>query len=78
MSYWKHVESSWINAVGYFTDEEALEINLQNGKTLVYFGVPESLYEKMLLAESKGKFYNESVKGQFNFIRLDTPQDTDL
>lgn len=66
---WIEVESSWINAVNYFAEEEAVEINLINGKTYVYFGVPKSVFNDFLDATSKGKFYNDQIKGEYNSLK---------
>ena len=74
------VESSWINAVNYFAEEESLEINLSNGRTYVYFGVSKDVYDEMLAAQSKGKFYNDKIKGLYNCLRLDSlsPQNAEI
>ncbi len=64
------VESSWIKAIGYFEEESAMEIYLLNGKTYAYFGVDKSVFEAMLEAESKGRFYCERVKGLYNSLRV--------
>jgi hypothetical protein len=71
MTDWIEVESSWIAAINYFEPESILEIGLQNGKTYVYFDVPKEVYDEMLLAESKGKFYNWRVKGLYNSLLLE-------
>lgn len=70
MANWIEVESSWINALNYFDEEEALEINLLNGKTYSYFGVPKNLYYEFIKADSKGKFYNEFIKYNYNSLRV--------
>lgn len=67
---WIEVESSWIKAVNYFAEEEAMEIALLNGKQYVYFGVSKEKFDNFLGAESKGEFYNEKIKGEYNSLRV--------
>ena len=71
---WVEVESSWIKAVNYFAEEQALEVALRDGRTYVYFGVSKEIFDEMMSAESKGKFYNKLVKGSYNSLRLDQPR----
>ena len=67
---WVEVDSSWINALNYFEEEEGLEVNLINGKTYVYFGVAKAIFNAFVEADSKGKFYNDYIKHNYNSLRV--------
>jgi len=69
MNYTK-VESSNIDGIGY--ENGTLFVKFKNNSEYKYAGVPAELYEQLKKAESKGKFINESVKGRFNFEKVNT------
>lgn len=55
------VESSNISAVGF--DGELLFVEFRNGSIYDYAGVHRDIFAHFLVAESAGKFFNESIKG---------------
>jgi hypothetical protein len=59
------VDSSAIKAVEYKKKAKTLEIFMNNDKSYKYIGVPVDVYIGFLEADSKGTFYNESIKGIF-------------
>ena len=56
------VQSSNVASVGYDCDSSTLEVELLNGAVYQYFGVPESTFEDLLNAPSKGSFLNQYIK----------------
>lgn len=62
------VDSTNLESVGY--DGTNLFVRFKNGSIYVYFHVPESLYQELLIAESKGKFLNKHVKRVFQYERI--------
>ena len=62
------VDSTNLESVGY--DGTNLFVRFKNGSIYVYFHVLESLYQKLLIAESKGKFLNKHVKRVFQYERI--------
>ena len=50
------VESSMIHAVGYDPTTQELEVVFNSGKTYVYTGVPQKVYDGLMSAESKGQY----------------------
>jgi hypothetical protein len=62
-----NVKSSMMTRVDYDHDSGDLDIRFVGGKTYRYFDVPEDTYEELLDAESKGEFFNEHIKGKFDF-----------
>ena len=53
-------------------DDEAreLDITFTSGKKYRYFDVPLEIYAEFLDAESKGKFFNDNIKGVFSFVEV--------
>ena len=53
-------------------DDEAreLDITFTSGKKYRYFNVPLEIYVEFLDAGSKGKFFNDSIKGAFAFAEV--------
>lgn len=62
-------ESSVIREVKYNPRREVIEVRIeqQSGEERVYFyeDVPEELYFDFLAADSKGRFYNNNIKGEY-------------
>lgn len=56
------VQSSNLASVGYDRDSSTLEVEFLNGSVYQYFAVPESIFEGILNAPSKGSFLNHYVK----------------
>jgi hypothetical protein len=65
-----HVESSSVASVGYAAEVRALEIEFRSGAVYRYFDVPAEIYGALLVAESKGAYFNRAVKGRFGYARL--------
>lgn len=60
------VSSSTIEAIGYDAEGQELHVRFsKSGKTYVYRGFPDSLYQDFVLAPSKGQFHNENIKKVF-------------
>lgn len=59
------VESSVIHAVGYDDEAEELEVVFNSGKTYRCVGVPQTVYEELLAAESKGRFMHANIIGVY-------------
>lgn len=56
------VMSSDINSVGYDADGQLLEIEFHKGGIYQYFNVPQNVYDGLMAADSKGKYFNLNVK----------------
>ena len=61
------VDSTMMINVDYEEGLQELDITFIGGKTYRYFEVPLDTYAGLLDAESKGEFFNEHIKDQFNF-----------
>ena len=52
------VTSITMASIGYDLESRILEIEFTGGAVYQYFGVPEEIYQELLRAESKGKYFN--------------------
>ncbi len=61
----EEVESSNIVAIGYHRQSQTLGIRFQQDRYYDYPMVPQSEYELLMAAESKGKFFNTRIKPMY-------------
>ena len=59
------VKSSTIRAIGYDPTTATLEIEFHRRGTYQYEGVPEFLYRGLMLADSKGEFFNSRIANRY-------------
>jgi len=64
------VESSNLAAVGYHKDMRILRIKFKNDVVYDYFAVPFDIASDLMLADSVGKCFNATVKGQFDCVNI--------
>lgn len=55
------VDSSMISAVGYDPATQTLEVLFNSGKTYVYSGVPQEIYDELMAADSKGSTMRAAI-----------------
>lgn len=60
------VISSAIDAVGYDKDRRQLFIKFKQGDTYNFCRVPESIYQGLMSASSKGSYYDNFIKDKFD------------
>lgn len=69
--------SDWIstpqssNVAGFSYDKAAqvLTVEFNNGSRYDYYDVPENVFEGMKSADSKGKYLNTEIKGNYRYER---------
>ncbi len=61
----KPVESATLAAIGYDETREVLQLEFRSHAVYRYFGVPGSVYETLVAASSKGRYFNEAIRGHF-------------
>ena len=64
------VASTAIASVGYSKRRQILEVEFVNGAIYRYFGVPRSVYHRFMNAESKARYYDQKIKGNFRSLRV--------
>jgi KTSC domain-containing protein len=62
---WVSVDSSVFVSVAYRGDQRQLFLRFHSGKVYRYFGFPPERYDELLAAESKGRYFAESIRGKF-------------
>lgn len=67
----RRIESSSVDAIGYDPDSGKLYVRFAgSGRAYVYYGVPVSVYDALMAADSKGRFVNARIKGPYEYKRL--------
>ena len=66
------VESSNIRSVGHDPATNTLEVEFKTGAVHRYAGVPPDLADRLVRAESVGRFFNQHVKTRFPSERVGT------
>jgi len=64
------VISSNIRSVGYDPTSSILEVEFNSGSIYQYLDVPESEYEGLMNADSKGRYLNRNIKGRYEDIKV--------
>jgi hypothetical protein len=62
-----YFDSKILAWVDYLPRWQVLKVGLRTGRDYDYFGVPVAVYEELLAAESKGRFYNQHIRNSFRF-----------
>ena len=66
----KPVKSSLLDKVGYDPESKVLSVQMNNSSDIyLYKDVPQSIYDGLLEAESKGAYYVKEIKGKFETTR---------
>jgi hypothetical protein len=65
------VQSSNIASVGYDPTSSTLEIEFHNGGIYQYSNVPESIYNGIMSAASKGTYFDQYIKkGGYGYRKI--------
>ena len=64
------VVSSSLKSVGYDGDHQVLEVEFLSGNVYQYLGVPQLLYEQLMVASSLGTFFSERIRNNFEFRQI--------
>jgi hypothetical protein len=60
------VRSSSIDAVGYNPDTNHLYIKFKNNpKNYTFYNVPSHIYNELMAAASKGRYYHRNIEGRY-------------
>lgn len=64
------VESSMIAAVEYHPEDETLDVHFHSGHAYRYHEVEPEVYEGLMEAESKGRYFLGSIRDFYHYDRL--------
>lgn len=61
------VNSSNLVSVGYDAATQTLEVEFQSGNVYQYLHVPESVYQSLMTASSKGEYFHDNILKEFDY-----------
>lgn len=64
------VTSSNLAEVGYDPELEILEVQFRHGGVYQYLNVPAFMNERLMSADSLGRFFNAEIKGHYPEAKL--------
>ena len=64
------VESTTLATVGYDENLERLQLEFCSRAVYLYFGVPSAVHQALLDAPSKGRYFNQTIRGRFPYRLL--------
>jgi KTSC domain-containing protein len=64
------VSSSNLVSVGYEPESETLEVEFKNTGVYQYFNVPTFMHERLMSADSVGKFFNSDIKYAYAYSKV--------
>lgn len=67
--YRKRIDSSSISEIGY--ERGRLEVKFKKTGEVYQYQIPEELSNRLLAAESKGKFFNQNIRPNFKGKKID-------
>ncbi len=70
------VESSSIASIGYDASTQTLEVEFRAYGTFRYFDFREFLHRGLMLAPSKGQFFNQRIANRYRFEEIDRSSPT--
>jgi hypothetical protein len=59
----KPVDSTTLVAIGYDDTRATLQLEFRSHAIYLYFEVPRSVYEALVKAPSKGRYFNGAIRG---------------
>ena len=68
------VVSTLLASVAYDRVGSILELEFRDGAIYHYFVVPETIYQALLIAESKGAYFNHRIRNHFSHRRIRPPK----
>ena len=72
--HWRRVESSNLESVGWDGNGNLYvrfkETKYSRARTYWYKGVPESVYQGLLAAPSKGKYFHANVRDRYDTLQI--------
>jgi len=61
------VESTTLATVSYDQDRELLQLEFCSRAIYQYLGVPAAVHQSLLDAASKGRYFNQVIRGRFPY-----------
>jgi hypothetical protein len=61
------LDSTALAWVRYLSEQRVLPVGLRTGRDYHYLDVPARVYQELLAAKSKGRYYNLHIRNEFPF-----------
>jgi hypothetical protein len=61
------VDSTTLATVAYDEAQKLLQLEFCSRAVYLYFGVPATVHQALLGAPSKGKYFNQAIRGRFPY-----------
>jgi hypothetical protein len=71
------VESTTLAALAYDEVGQVLQLEFRSRTMYRYFGVPAAVHQALLLAPSKGGYFNRFIRGSFPYCLISNAQADD-
>ncbi|MGS0497609.1 KTSC domain-containing protein [Pseudoalteromonas sp. S1727] len=65
------VNSDAFSHVGYSTINKVLDLKFESGSVYRYYNIPILVWDELYYSTSMGKFFNNNIRGQYPFEKLD-------
>jgi len=65
------LQSTALHAAAYHSQLALLDLEFRSGAVYRYFGVPAQTYAKLLLAGSKGAYFNSHIRNRFAYTQVE-------
>ena len=59
-----------LEAAAHDPPQALLQLSFRNGTSYQYSDVPAEVYDQLLLAESKGKYFNLHIRNRYAFTKI--------
>lgn len=63
------VESTTMRSVGYDSTQQILEVEFTSGAVYQYLDVPAAVFDELMNAESKGRYFNQEIRDDYTVLR---------
>lgn len=64
------VDSSSLASVGFDPESQVLEVEFRHGGVYRYYGVPSTVYQELMIAPSKGRFFVAHLRNSYRCLRM--------
>jgi hypothetical protein len=64
------IESTTLASVAYDETRKLLQLEFCSQAVYIYLGVPAAVHQALLSAPSKGRYFNQAIRGRFPFRLL--------
>ena len=64
------VDSTTLSTVAYDEARDLLLLEFCSRAIYLYFGVPATVHQGLLAAPSRGRYFNQTIRGQFSYCAI--------